>query len=267
MQHALTLLAALLLAPLAAVHAQGAPGKLHTAETNQRLLTLDEGLLLGNGDLSASVYQSADRLIWRLGKSDVWDRRWDNSDDPKPLDIEELRRGIDQEKWRADYGATITAQNARTTPQRLKEISVDSPSYSRRPYPCPKPTGELYVQLPDDADLVNVAIKQRLLIEEARHEITYSWPDGRELKVESFIHPQHNALVVHWQMKECPVSFSLYRWADPKLEDYAARLVADTRNGIYRELYVSPKNTPLPPPAVRRGPPAPAEAQLFIEQT
>lgn len=29
------------------------------------------------------------------------------------------------------YGATIAAQNAKTSPRRLKEIRVDSPSYSR----------------------------------------------------------------------------------------------------------------------------------------
>ena len=266
MEHVIALLAALLPALLVAAQPPAAPGKLHVQETDQRLLTLDEGLLLGNGDLSASVYQNADRLIWRLGKGDVWDRRWDNSDDPKPLDIEEMRRGIDQEKWKADYGATITAQNPKTTARRLKEISVDSPSYRSRATPCPKPAGELILQLPEDADLVNVAIRQRLVIEEARHEITYSWPGGRELKVESFIHPQRNALVVHWQMKECPVWLSLVRWADPKLDEYAARLVADTRNGIYRDLYASPKNTPLPPPAVRRGAPAPTATQLWIEQ-
>lgn len=33
----------------------------------------EEGLLLGNGDLSVSIYQAADRIIWRFGKSDVWD--------------------------------------------------------------------------------------------------------------------------------------------------------------------------------------------------
>jgi hypothetical protein len=75
MELAHALVVALLLAPLAASRAQEARGGLHTVETNQRLLVLDEGLLLGNGDLSASVYQTADRVIWRLGKSDVWDRR------------------------------------------------------------------------------------------------------------------------------------------------------------------------------------------------
>lgn len=181
------------------VCAQSPPDKLHTVEIDQRLLAPDEGLLLGNGDLSASVYQTADRIIWRLGKSDVWDRRWDNSDDPRPLHIDELRQGI-EEKWKAGHGQKIIAKNSKASPERLKEISLDSPSYRQRPYPCPKPTGELCLQLPVDADLANANIKQRLVIEEARHEITYSWTNGRELKVESFIHPECNALVVHWQM-------------------------------------------------------------------
>ena len=262
MKHTLTLLTVLLLPPL--LCAQATPVKLHTVEPNQRLLVPDEGLLLGNGDLSASVFQTADRIIWRLGKSDVWDRRWDNSDDPKPLDIEEMRQGMDQEEWKASYGRKITAQNSKTAPERLKEISVDAPSYDKRATPCPKPAGELCLQLPLDADLINAVIKQRLVIEEARHELTYTWPNGRELKVESFIHPERNVLVVHWQMKECPVWFSLYRWADPSLEEYAAKLVADTGDKTYRSYYVSPKNTPLASPEVRRE--NGAVAQTFIEQ-
>jgi hypothetical protein len=253
--------ALLLLVPLA----QAAPTNSHIVETNQRLLTPDEGLLLGNGDLSASVYQTADRVIWRLGKSDVWDRRWDKSDDPKPIEIEEMRRGVDQEKWNAGYGQIITAQNPKTTSKRLKDISLDAPSYQKRAFPCPKPTGELCLKLPLDADLVNVRIAQRLVIEEGKHEITYSWPDGRNLNVESFIHPEHNVLVVQWQMKDCPAWFSLYRRADPTLEEYAAKLEAETGDKIYRGYYASPKNTPLPPPKARTGP-GPA-TPVLIEQT
>ena len=35
----------------------------------------EEGFLIGNGDLSCSVYQTSDDIVFRLGKGDVWDRR------------------------------------------------------------------------------------------------------------------------------------------------------------------------------------------------
>ena len=80
---------------VAALAAAAAPaGGPHVIEVNERLLCPEDGLLLGNGDLSVSVYQTADRIVWRFGKNDVWDRRHDLSDDPKPAHIDEIARGI-----------------------------------------------------------------------------------------------------------------------------------------------------------------------------
>ena len=80
-----------------------APG--HLVELHERALTPDDGLLLGNGDLSVSVYQTVDRIIWRFGKGDVWDRRLDLTDDPKPAHIDEIAHGIAEEGWKCPpYG-------------------------------------------------------------------------------------------------------------------------------------------------------------------
>jgi hypothetical protein len=79
--------------------------KTHVLEINERLLCPDDGLILGNGDLSVSVYHTVDRIIWRFGKGDVWDRRLDLSDDPAPITIEELAHGIKDEGWKCGpYG-------------------------------------------------------------------------------------------------------------------------------------------------------------------
>ncbi|NOY82956.1 MAG: hypothetical protein GXP31_18315 [Kiritimatiellaeota bacterium] len=53
----------------------------HVIQLDERVLLPEDGLLPGNGDLSASVHQTADRIIWRFGKNDVWDRRLYPSDD------------------------------------------------------------------------------------------------------------------------------------------------------------------------------------------
>ncbi len=210
--------------------------KLHVLELNQRVLYPDDGLILGNGDLSVSVYQTGDRIIWRLGKGDVWDRRHDLSDDPRPLDIEEFAHGIKVEGWKADHHQFIEALHGTDNPERTKEVSKSVPSYRQRPYPCPKPVGELSVQLPLAARHTDMKISQRLVIEEGRLEITCSWPEGGQLTLDSFIVPSPNVLVVHWKVQDCPVWFSLYRWADPTLQEYAARLVADTRHRVFRAL-------------------------------
>ena len=157
---------------------QTAQDRVHVMDLDQRVLCAEDGLLLGNGDLSVSVYQSADRVIWRFGKGDVWDRRLDLSDDPKPAHIDEIAHGIQVEGWKCGpYGGPVEATRGTKDPQRMHELCQGAPpSYKQRPYPCPKPVGELAMHLP--ADLTGLEIRQRLVIEEARLEITCTWPCG-----------------------------------------------------------------------------------------
>ena len=163
----------------------------------QPVLVPEDGLLLGNGDLSVSVYQTRDRIIFRFGKGDVWDRRVDYSDDPKPPTIQEIAHGIGVERWKCNpYGdGEAVALNGTDNPQRMKELCKGTPpSYFRRPYPCPKPVGELALQLPPD--LPGLTVRQELTVEEGILRIVCSWPAGVELRLTCFIPPQPNVLVV-----------------------------------------------------------------------
>ncbi len=105
-----------------------------------------DGLLLGNGDLSVSVYQDGSRIGFRFGKGDVWDRRIELTSDPVPADIEEFRYGLEVEHWRCGpYGGAVEALNGPPRdPQRMFEICQGcSKSCNQSLYPCPKPVGEL----------------------------------------------------------------------------------------------------------------------------
>ena len=243
----------------------------HAIEVERPILAAEEGLLLGNGDLSVSVYQTADQIIWRFGKGDVWDRRFDRSDDPKPPHIREVARGIEVEGWKCGpYGGPVEATRGTKDAKRMREICQSCPpSYVKRPYPCPKPVGELALHFPPD--LPGMTIRQRLLIEEAKLLVDCSWPSGVKIHIESFIPPRTNVLVVQWQVENWnaqtrmgerpPVWFSLYRWADPTIQAFAAKFFAECRHdGFYT--CCSPKATPLAPPSTRR------EGNLWaIEQT
>jgi len=44
---------------------------MHTIEFDRLVLEPEDGMMLGNGDLSVSVYQAADEIRWRFGKNDV----------------------------------------------------------------------------------------------------------------------------------------------------------------------------------------------------
>lgn len=243
----------------------------HVIEINERVAAPEEGLLLGNGDLSVSVYQSADAVIWRFGKGDVWDRRLDLSDDPKPAHIDEIARGIRDEGWKCGpYGGPVEATRGTKDAKRMKELCQGAPpSYTRRPYPCPKPVGEFALHLPPD--LPGMKIRQQLIIEEALLRITCSWPSGVKLEIESFVAPSPNVLVVRWKVENWnertqmgqkpPAWFSLYRWADPTIQAFAARFFAQCGHNAFYECS-SPKATPLVPPTVKQD-----SGAWLIEQT
>ncbi|MCX6922028.1 MAG: hypothetical protein NT154_02235 [Verrucomicrobia bacterium] len=237
------------------------PFRAHVIELRERVLHPDEGLLLGNGDLSVSVYQDADRIIWRFGKGDVWDRRLDLSADPKPAHISEIAHGIKEEGWKCPpYGGPVEATRGTTNQARMKELCQGSPpSYIKRPYPCPKPVGELALHLP--ADQTGLSITQRLVIEEAKLLIACTWASGVRLDLECFVPPAPNLLAVRWKLANWnertqtghdlpPIRFALYRWADPPLAQYAEKYSAEY---LHDEFLVTcdPKVSPLPAPATR----------------
>jgi hypothetical protein len=211
----------------------------HTLTVNEPVLVAEDGLLLGNGDLSVSVYQTRDRIVFRFGKGDVWDRRVDDSDDAKPPTIQEIAHGIEVERWKCSpYGdGEPVALNGTDNPQRMKEICKGTPpSYFRRPYPCPKPVGELAVQLP--ADLPGLRVQQDLTLEDGILRVVCNWPSGVSVKLTCFIPPQPNALVVKWEMAgwdrdteignaRPPLWFWLYRWADPTIQEFGQRFAGE----------------------------------------
>jgi hypothetical protein len=233
----------------------------HAIEVERPILAAEEGLLLGNGDLSVSVYQTADKIIWRFGKGDVWDRRLDRSDDAKPPHIREVAHGIEVEGWKCPpYGGPVEATRGTKDAKRMREICQSCPpSYVKRPYPCPKPVGELALHLPPD--LAGLTVHQRLVIEDAKLLIECRWPSGVKIKLESFVPPRPNVLVVRWKVENWnaqtrmgskpPVWFSLYRWADPSIQSFAAKFFSDCGHDGFNAL-TSPKITPLPEPTVKR---------------
>ena len=245
---------------------------MHIIETDAPILEPEDGLILGNGDLSVSIYQKSDLLIWRFGKVDVWDRRLDLDACPAPAHIDELARGIRDEGWVSHefvYGEGQATRGKPKDEKRMKEICDGWPAYARRPYPCPKPVGELAMHLP--VDMLGQRIHQRLTIEKGTAEITISFDNGVSIELECFIAPSPNVLVVRWQVHNWnadtamgihgPVWFSLYRWADPPVEQLAASLHTRARYRYFWGSIESGECTTLPGPEMRE-----LDGRLVIEQ-
>lgn len=245
--------------------------KRHVIAIDGSISAPEEGLLFGNGELSVSLYQSADRIVWRFGKTDVWDRRHDTSEDPVPAHIDEIVRGIRDEGWVNDSFERGNVQSRRspTDETRMREICSGTPSYAFRPYPCPKPVGELSMRLP--ADLQGLVLTQRLTIEENIARLSCVWPSGLRLAVECFIPPRDNVLTVTWKLQGADpntqigrrsIGLALYRWADPDPFDFACDWRARCGNEHFMRS-ATPEAVPLPPPVVEAFGDAPAVLQRF----
>jgi hypothetical protein len=228
-------------------------------------LVPEEGFLLGNGDLSVSVYQGVDEIRFRLGKGDVWDRRLNFSRDPKPAHIQEVARGILEEGWKCGpYGGTVEAtKGAAADPVRMREICQGCPpSCHEYPFPCPKPVAELAVRFP--GDLLGLEVTQRLIPETGRLEVTCRWHNGVRLELAAVVHPELNRLSLRWQLngweggnryggrffglpEPLAVWFSLYRWTDPEIGVFARRHANACRHPGFTG-YAKGGAPPLPPP-------------------
>ncbi len=231
----------------------------HILVLNEKAEVHEDGLILGNGDLSVSIYQKNSEIVWRFGKGDVWDRRHATENDPDPMTIDELRKGIRDEGWvSGPCGGRVKALRGAEDPKRTCEVlqATESRSY---PYPMAKPVGELSLHWP--ADLQGLKITQKLFITEARVEIRCEWIDGERLDVNCFIHPELNVLVVRWNLsgfnsgppqpffQEIPVWLSLYRWPDPDFAKFSAKWKADFNCPAFDGMN-NDKATPLAPPEV-----------------
>ncbi len=245
---------------------------MHYIETSVPVLEPEDGLILGNGDLSVSIYQTSDLLIWRFGKVDVWDRRLDLDVCPEPAHIDELARGIRDEGWVSHefvYGEGEATKGECKDPKRMKEICDGWPAYARRPYPCPKPVGELAMHLP--VDMLGMQIHQKLTIERGQAEIIVTFDNEAVIHLQCFIAPEPNALVVRWRVENWndataagrrePVWFSLYRWMDPPVEQLASSLHMRARYPYFWGSIESGECTTLPAPQVKE-----LDGQLVIEQ-
>ena len=251
MKGRLQLFAAVLLGP-------GALAAAHVIALSGPALTAEEGLLLGNGDLSCSVFQTADEVVFRFGKGDVWDRRLDLDGLPPPTTLKEFRRGLIDEGWKCRVdGAHLTATKGTKNEKRMREICGGwSRALGRRPYPCPKPTGDLRLHYP--ADLPGPpAVAQRVLVEEGRYELEMKWRNGVTLAVEAVVAPVQNEFSLKWEVtgwneatkagrEKPPVYFDLLRRADPDFMAWNAEFYRR-----HNQSHAAPgkeKAQPLPPP-------------------
>ncbi|MCL2513270.1 MAG: hypothetical protein FWF08_05145, partial [Oscillospiraceae bacterium] len=236
---------------------QNAP---HKITVKSRRLLPEDGLLLGNGDISVSIYPDYDYIGFRFGKGDVWDRRFDYSVDPDPVDIDELTRGIEIERWKCGpYGGKVEAVGEKPrNSERMHEICQGAPkSYNNIPYPCPKPVGELQMFLPPDLPGGRFALT--LEVEKGQVNILCEYDENVNIYIEACVHPSENLLKVGWKIENlventlghgAPVRFALYRWRDPSIDEFTTKFYRRHGRSVMSGNGKVLPATPLEPPVV-----------------
>jgi len=156
-----------------------------------------EGILLGNGDLGAVAWNDEGVRI-RVGKNDVWDARFDKSEDPPIMPLSDFKQAVMEKGWTIDPGFNSSAD---LDAEKLARYAALPPSYAK-PYPTPKPCGDIILRFRAwtrfELDLYDAL----LLIE------------GKELVAQVFISATSNIVAV--RLKKSPKDFKLglHRWRD-----------------------------------------------------
>ena len=207
----------------------------HVLEMSGPVTEPEEGFVLGNGDLSVSVYQTMDAVVFRFGKGDVWDRRIETERDPPPCTVRDY---IDIALGRRDKGGFT---------KRSHGVS--------RAYPMPKPVGELKLHIP--ANLPgHPSWRQQLAVEDGVVRLAATWPNGVKVGVEAVMDPDRNDFACRWKCTgwnddirvgrgEPPVFLTLEREADPRPSEFVSS-VASVGFSISGHGY--PDCDPLPAP-------------------
>ena len=232
---------------------------MHQITINTPIAVPDDGLVLGNGDLSVSVFQRDGEVVFKLGKGDVWDTRIELGKNPVPAHIDELVELLEEKSFSQKALGNAKSSKSELT-DRQKEICTSTPAM-RHPYPCPKPTGEVVMFYPPDFQ--GLQIRQSLFIEEGRIELLLSWDNGVELRTDLVVHPVENRISLRYNMtplapelryggdfyglpRPYPVCFAFFREDDPDYDKEMFRLFRHSRypSVLKKSIY---EIEPLPP--------------------
>jgi alpha-L-fucosidase 2 len=193
------------------------------------------GLHLGNGDLGLVVYGSPERVVFHLGKNDVWDRRVNRKHDTRPPTLSEIKAA------------------ASDAPPKIFTPLGMTYSYWFYPFPTPKPVGHVYLRVSEfqAAD----PIDQRVSLLDASHLLRAHGAAG-SFQTTSYIDYHQNVLQIDVDIKVLKPGFAevqMYRWPDlkgpaeiQKSTDRGAYFLTLTKENIPDKQ--SPENAALPPP-------------------
>jgi hypothetical protein len=195
------------------------------------------GLFQGNGDIFSGFWNDGEKLVWSIGKTDVWDRRYFGGD-RKIITLDDIKEYASREKPKG---------------LSLNLGFQDSPNSVYRAYdfPCPKPVGQILLSCPSLNDIGSYAAT--LNLDQAVMNIEGA-KDSSRLKIQNYISALRNVIVYHVDCENLPggVILELYRHKDTLV--YGKTVMQES--GSYKPFdydYTRDKNNgPIDPPQAGR---------------
>jgi len=165
-----------------------------------------EGLVLGNADMGATIFGPPERLVFRLGKMDLWDARWNGENYQQPLPVSQLKELV------AKLGSELDKE-----PFPLGRD--DAWKGKEKIYPCMRMGADILVRVAN-GQAMPLAPTQRLCLEDGSFEmeIPLGWfPESPKIICRAFVSWQRNVLVLRFKMANSSQGGHLMvgLWRDP----------------------------------------------------
>ena len=159
-----------------------------------------DGLLLGNGDVGLVVWGGDGETRMRIGKNDVWDARFDNSKDPPFIPLSKFKEAVMEKGWTIDEAYRSKAEK---DADRLVFYGSHPPSYEK-PYPTPKPCGDIVISHPGLKTCFELNI----------YDATLRIKSG-PFAVNAYVAANDNLIVLNVSCREPDrIKIGLHRWRD-----------------------------------------------------
>ena len=148
-----------------------------------------EGLVIGNADMGATIFGPPERLVFRLGKMDLWDARWNGENYQQPLPVSKLKELVHK------LGSELDKE-----PFPLGRD--DAWKGKEKLYPCMRMGADILVRVAN-GQAMPLAPTQRLCLEDGSFEmeIPLGWfPPPQKIICRAFVSWQRNVLVLRFKM-------------------------------------------------------------------
>lgn len=181
----------------------------HDIDVDRPLAAPYEGLVIGNADMGATIFGPPERLVFRLGKMDLWDARWNEPNYLHPLPLSKLKEQV-RERSRGLKEHEPIATRVNLAWQGKERV-----------FPCMRMGADLVVRVAQNMPGYPLGFSQKLHLADGTHRADFSlglWQSTRPvIHAVTFVSWQRNVLVASFAVERPSTgrNLAVALWRDP----------------------------------------------------